>query len=496
MPPPQAEAEGLIHSPLERVEDWLDAAHFLSLVASAVFFLFLAATIVLLLHIDMVYTSWAGYIMLFYVVFETLTSLLLIWKIYQVRTRRFFTWAMLFLLMYAIWILGNTALILKENAAPFTLERKFVLIGFIAAFCYVIYQLASAARTVSKVTDAERAFLRGKPRHTIGGFFLQVLGAPEICLWLELRRRAISIALFGVSTVIFAFFVATVLSFVLSVPILNYGSLGSSYHCDPAMSAQSCLAIQYTFAFLTSAAALSAVFALGVLAVAGSRFSARRFTRLSLERLISRDRRQLILFLRSFRDDQVRLQKPRKNAVRWMISCGEPRPTLDHVLLEEGTPHGPVVAVGAPGSTPPFGAARKFISDEEWRDTVADFCRHAHAVVITLDETEGLRWELRHLLGQNYHRKALFLLPPRLLPPTESSRVLRTTFAELTGHCDWVEGICSIVNSEQRLCIGLFFGADRKVQVLTTRRNSHLAYVLAVRSFLNANSAAVASPIA
>jgi hypothetical protein len=119
--------------------------------------------------------------------------------------------------------------------------------------------------------------------------------------------------------------------------------------------------------------------------VAGWRFIARRFSRLSLERLISNDKRPLILFLRSFHDDQVRLSKPRQLFFRRVVSVGEPRPTLDHILLEEGTPYGPVVAIGAPGSTPPFGAARKYVTDQEWRDTVAELCHQAGAVVATID---------------------------------------------------------------------------------------------------------------
>jgi hypothetical protein len=43
---------------------------------------------------------------------------------------------------------------------------------------------------------------------------------------------------------------------------------------------------------------------------------------------------------------------------------------------------------------------------------------------MTLDETEGVRWELAHLFGKNYERKTLFLLPPRLAPPAEAARVL------------------------------------------------------------------------
>ena len=233
-----------------------------------------------------------------------------------------------------------------------------------------------------------------------------------------------------------------------------------------------------------------------LLLLAGSRYVARRFTRLSLEQLISADPRRPILFLRSFRDDQVRLRKPGGNLFRRMVSVGEPRPTLDHVLLEEGTPHGPVVAIGAPGSTPPFGAARAYVSDAEWRETVSDLSHAAGAIVMSVDETEGVRWELQHILGQNHVPKTLFLVPPRLMPAAVLSRSLPLAFAEWDGADNWVTAICRIVAEERRLCVGWFWRPDGRIELLTTRRASYLAYAIAVRVFLGRSlDAATTQPV-
>ncbi len=236
---------------------------------------------------------------------------------------------------------------------------------------------------------------------------------------------------------------------------------------------------------LTAVFFFPVAFALNLAVVAGLRFAARRFTRLSLERLISGDERPVILFLRSFHDDQVRLQKPPRRLFRGLVSVGEPRPTLDHVLLEEGTPHGPVVAIGRPGSTPPFGAARIYVTDEEWRETVSDLCSHAGAVVMTLDETDGVRWELGHLFGQNYERKTLFLLPPRLAPPADAARMLQAALTHWKEPSDWATQICEVAKSERRSCIGWFWRDDGRVEVFTSSRASYLAYLLAVRAFLS-----------
>ncbi len=171
-----------------------------------------------------------------------------------------------------------------------------------------------------------------------------------------------------------------------------------------------------------------------------------------------------------------------------MISVGEPSPTLDHLPLEEGTPHGPVVAIGAPGSTPPFGAARKYVTDDEWRDTVSDLCSHAGAVVMTLDETEGVRWELAHLFGRNYERKTPFLLPPRLAPPAEAARVLPAALTHWKKPSDWAGHINEIARNEQRFCIGWFWRDDGQVEVFTSQHASYLAYLLAVRTYLSGSA--------
>jgi hypothetical protein len=219
-------------------------------------------------------------------------------------------------------------------------------------------------------------------------------------------------------------------------------------------------------------------------------------TRLSLERLVGADTRSPILFLRSFRDDQVKLTKPRREPLRRLISIGEPRPTLDHVLLEDGTPHGPVVAIGAPGSTPPFGAARKYVTDEEWRDVVLQYCRDASAIVITLDETEGVHWELRQVITEDCLIKTLFLVPPRFAAPRQIWRVLPAAFAALPHSADWIERLHEAATLARRECIGWFWRDDRQIDVLTVRAHSEVAYRLAVRLFLNrvSEQAALAAP--
>src|SRR5262249_21234034 len=148
--------------------------------------------------------------------------------------------------------------------------------------------------------------------------------------------------------------------------------------------------------------------------VAAFRSLARRIARVSLVQLSDVDKRDPVLFLRSFFDDQVELGRSRKPLWHSIMSIGESAPLLDHILLEEATPVGPVVAIGAPGSPPPFGAARLYTKDSEWQQEMSRLSRLAKAIVIVLDETEGVLWELSHIRSSGHTAKTLFLLPPRL----------------------------------------------------------------------------------
>ena len=78
-----------------------------------------------------------------------------------------------------------------------------------------------------------------------------------------------------------------------------------------------------------------------------------------------------ILFLRSFRNDQVALAQSYRTPLRWLLGRMRRRHYLDHMLVEEFAAYGPTVALGRPGEpTPPFGVWRSYLhdaSDEAWQ---------------------------------------------------------------------------------------------------------------------------------
>jgi hypothetical protein len=214
---------------------------------------------------------------------------------------------------------------------------------------------------------------------------------------------------------------------------------------------------------------------------AGTRYLARQLTRVGVEHLATTDRRSPILFLRSFLDDQIRLKRPRRLFFRWLLGLGEPAPTLDHLLVEEGTSLGPVVAVGVPGSPPPFGAARTYLDDDEWHTGVAQFARAATAIIIVADDTDGVIWELSHIREAGHSHKTLYYLPPRLAEPMEAKRIIqREVMAGLPARFDARKASDKLAHL-RRPCVGWFQDTKGQFYFLTTAYPSRASYSAAFR---------------
>lgn len=491
----QAAPPAVVHTRLERVEAGYDAAHFLSLIATAEFFTLMfaylgVAALVMFrgggVHDPQIIAAQIA---------AAIIALGVVWVMYRVRTPLVLPVTGLFIAAFAVsygrgLLPGN---VLGYSIVP-TVASWLAVLWYFGWLAAVLYQFGRAARQVSRLSPSERPIVRGEAPGAMAGYLLQLFGIPAICAWLRPLQRRVSVLLFVLTTAAFCLFAAglwgSLFTYLPITELLSRDVIGC-YAVTPRIPACGGMLAIWLFG---SVFALPAALALNLVVLAGLRFGARRFTRLSLQRLISSDTRPVILFLRSFRDDQVRLQKPLRGLFRRMVSVGEPRPTLDHVLLEEGTPYGPVVAIGRPGSAPPFGAARTYVTDDEWRETVSGLCSHAGAVVMTLDETEGVRWELSHLFGQNYERKTLFLLPPRLAPADEAARMMAAALTHWREPSAWAAQISEVAKSERRCCIGWYWKDDGQVEVFTSLRASYLAYLLAVRTFLSRSAVRFEAP--
>jgi hypothetical protein len=207
----------------------------------------------------------------------------------------------------------------------------------------------------------------------------------------------------------------------------------------------------------------------------------RRFLRVSLEQAQATDRRPPVLFLRSFRDDLVPLAAPKAGFVYKLFNYTERNKSLDQILLEEGTALGPVVALGNPRDTvPPYGAARGYAEHRDWRRMVADLMEAASAIVICVDDTENLWWEMEHVGENKYLNKSLLLLHPKYQGVDAAS--------ELVGRIERLFGLfgLSVGGSAPRLgnVMGVWLDKTSVARVGLASHFSRAHYLLMLRWFL------------
>src|SRR5262249_43367055 len=160
----------------------------------------------------------------------------------------------------------------------------------------------------------------------------------------------------------------------------------------------------------------------------------------------------------------------------------------DTMLLEEGTEFGPVVALGNPNDpVPPYGAARGYFQHADWKDGVADLAAGAQAIVICLEDSEGVWWEAEHLLAGPHARKTLFLLHRRLAGPAVNGQFVGRLVAGLPAPA--ADGAALLPSDRAggggappaAAVLGLFRAADGTLRIGVSSTWSRYAYLLMLR---------------
>jgi hypothetical protein len=124
------------------------------------------------------------------------------------------------------------------------------------------------------------------------------------------------------------------------------------------------------------------------------------------------------LFLRAFRDDQVRIRRASRNLFSSVFDLGRVPATLDELMLERLDGRGDLIAIGNPqdrkgaARQSPWGAQRLYVDDAHWQETVTMLARDADRIVLCIDASDGVRWEIAHVLQSGHAGKTLFFLNP------------------------------------------------------------------------------------
>jgi hypothetical protein len=148
------------------------------------------------------------------------------------------------------------------------------------------------------------------------------------------------------------------------------------------------------------------------------------------------------LFLRPFRDDQIRIRRASRNLFSTIFDLGRVPATLDELMLERLDGRGDLIAIGNPqdragvARLSPWGAQRLYVDDAHWQQTVTKLARDADRIVLCIDASDGVRWEIAHVLGNGHAEKTLFFLNPAIDVQTRT-RLLTEDFgvssADLTS---------------------------------------------------------------
>ena len=150
---------------------------------------------------------------------------------------------------------------------------------------------------------------------------------------------------------------------------------------------------------------------------AASRKLRRKARRLLVQPLVETtqsDERPPVLFLRSFKDDQMSLESAK---VHWFIRVFDPgveAGTFEEIMLHNLSREGPIIAVGNPKDVDaPIGASREYLEEDQWKDKILHHLDEARLIVISVDETDSLMWEVEQIVKRNHLSKTLFFFPPR-----------------------------------------------------------------------------------
>lgn len=379
--------------------------------------------------------------------------------------------------------------------APLWAGALLAIVALIVA-CYghFIWVLLQATFALARVGASERQIMRDlSPGQAATGVFGRFWAFPPLFKFARkpTSRYAAIILLSLMCALLFS--IVAVLPIVLTMPLDEIGRVNETCGTDVDCILTKLPEVWASFAFPFAAVLVCLV--IGWLA----QRVLRRLLRFSLEALQEADTRSPVLFLRAFRDDQVPLRSPDLALFGRLLELGRRANSLDQLLLDEGTPFGPVVGLGSPtDKRPPYGAARGYFAAENWQEAVANLVAKSVFTVICLDDTAGIWWEVKHLVGERHLNKTLFLIHPRFASGAENARIL----AQVSQHFG-EGGVAKALREGPprteplptvETILGFFCDQDSGLYLIQSSTFSRFAYLMALRIFVRRQLGLVTIP--
>lgn len=215
--------------------------------------------------------------------------------------------------------------------------------------------------------------------------------------------------------------------------------------------------------------------------------AARRRTRDTAAEAMSRNKvDKPILFLRAFENDQVEVMPRVRSPLRWLLGRTRPQHFLDHMLVEEFASFGPTVALGRPGKpAPSFGVWRTFMPNAtpaQWQAEVIRLATNGHAIVMVVDDSQGVAWEIGYIARAQLTSKTIFTAPPHFCTPAANRALWQRVHAQ-TG----IQAFDLAANSAAPV-LAVFFPANGEPAIATATTFTASAYLAALRWFFRDRS--------
>jgi hypothetical protein len=221
---------------------------------------------------------------------------------------------------------------------------------------------------------------------------------------------------------------------------------------------------------------------------------AHRLSAVSAQKSLERDQRPMVLYLRSFGDDGLRLRSATLGR-RSLIERFSPNrfDSFEEIIVRHLSNIGPVVAVNPPGTTlAPLGAARATLPQDDWQGVVDDWMERAALIVIGAPPgtaSPGLAWEIRHVTEHDRWSKTLIVVPP--VPARELSARWES-FAAEAAH--WPSGSELKADPARILAMARRDGTWTAITAATRTEWSYTAAINARSQIQQAPSSATATP--
>jgi hypothetical protein len=213
---------------------------------------------------------------------------------------------------------------------------------------------------------------------------------------------------------------------------------------------------------------------------------AKRRAALAVHDVLKDLKKGYILYLRSFGTDEVRLPRPKLPLISRIMSPWPLPARVEEELFDVADGYLPLIAVGRPGSkgkTEGGVAYREYLKDNEWRSYVEDKIRGSKHVVFLLNTTEGVLWELKHVLALGAGAKTLFLFDPKSRDEQEWQSIADAVIPIFVQH-----GLMCPTFRFFAPAIAFYFEGGRVVQIANSNWSA-TSYRTAFSNFLSEHSA-------